>query len=344
MVKSEQSKIILVTGGAGFIGSHTCVELIQAGYSVIIYDNFSNSKKEVINRIEKITGVRPEVIEADLSDREQMNYAFSAHDIFCVIHFAGLKAVGESVEKPLLYFENNVAGTINLLRYMTNYQVKNLIFSSSATVYGQTNGLPIPETAPTTATHPYGRTKLMLEEICKDVSISDPTWNFVLLRYFNPVGAHESGMMGEDPQGIPNNLMPYIAQVAVGKRDVLSIYGNDYSTPDGTGIRDYIHVTDLAKGHLKALNKIAEKCGLKVYNLGTGKGISVMEMVTSFQRISGKNIPYQFVNRRLGDIDSCYANADLAKKELGWEAEKTVDDMCQSVWKWQSNNPHGYSI
>lgn len=333
---------ILVTGGTGYIGSHTCVELIEAGYEIIIVDNLSNSKAEVLHRIQAITGKRPKFYQLDLRDRDNLEKVFAENRIEAVIHFAGLKAVGESVTLPIAYYHNNITGTLVLCELMQKYQVKKLVFSSSATVYGVPERVPLVEDFVRGATNPYGRTKLMIEDILRDLYISDQTWGIVLLRYFNPIGAHESGKIGEDPHDIPNNLMPYITQVAIGKREKLSIFGNDYNTHDGTGVRDYIHVMDLAKGHLKALEKVLISPGVSAYNLGTGMGYSVLDLVTAFQNASGRQIPYVITNRRAGDIAVCYADTAKAKAELGWVAEKNIEDMCRDSWYWQLNNPHGY--
>ena len=334
---------ILVTGGAGYIGSHTCIELINAGYDVVVVDNLCNSCKEALNRVEKIVGRTIKFYEADIRDAEAMKNIFEAEDIDAVIHFAGLKAVGESVAKPLEYYDNNIAGTLVLCDAMRNAGVKNIIFSSSATVYGDPAFMPITEECPKgQCTNPYGWSKSMLEQILTDLHTADPEWNVVLLRYFNPVGAHKSGTIGENPKGIPNNLMPYITQVAVGKLECLGVFGDDYDTPDGTGVRDYIHVVDLALGHVKALKKIEEKAGVKVYNLGTGNGYSVLDMVKAFGKACGKEIPYQIKPRRPGDIAACYADPAKAKEELGWVAERGLDEMCEDSWRWQSNNPEGY--
>ena len=334
---------ILVTGGAGYIGSHTCIELINAGYDVVVVDNLCNSCKEALNRVEKIVGRTIKFYEADIRDAEAMKNIFEAEDIDAVIHFAGLKAVGESVAKPLEYYDNNIAGTLVLCDAMRNAGVKNIIFSSSATVYGDPAFVPITEECPKgQCTNPYGWSKSMLEQILTDLHTADPEWNVVLLRYFNPVGAHKSGTIGENPKGIPNNLMPYITQVAVGKLECLGVFGDDYDTPDGTGVRDYIHVVDLALGHVKALKKIEEKAGVKVYNLGTGNGYSVLDMVKAFGKACGKEIPYQIKPRRPGDIAACYADPAKAKEELGWVAERGLDEMCEDSWRWQSNNPEGY--
>ncbi|WP_201606593.1 UDP-glucose 4-epimerase GalE [Psychrobacter okhotskensis] len=342
---------ILVTGGAGYIGSHTCIALHQAGYDVVVYDNLSNSSREAINRVSTLIGQPIEFIEGDIRDTELLRQAFTEHEFFGVIHFAGLKAVGESVAKPLLYYNNNVSGTITLLEVMAEANVKNLVFSSSATVYGDPEVLPIDETSPRSCTNPYGQSKLAVEHILEDLAATNDGWNLIPLRYFNPVGAHPSGQIGEDPNDIPNNLMPYISQVAVGKLEKLSIFGNDYPTVDGTGVRDFIHVTDLAQGHVAALNYLQKRVGQDKYssigflpiNLGTGKGTSVLELVTAFSKVSGQNIPYQFSARRAGDIASCYASADKAKDLLKWQAELSITEMCQDTWRWQSMNPNGYN-
>ena len=335
---------IIVTGGAGYIGSHTCLELLNAGYSVTVLDNLSNSSTESIRRVEELTGKKINFFEADLLEPEAIETVFDrSESAVGVIHFAGLKAVGESVDKPLEYYQNNIAGTLNLCQIMARYGLKNIIFSSSATVYGDPDSVPITEEFPLRpATNPYGRTKAMIEDILRDIYIADKEWNIGLLRYFNPVGAHESGRIGEDPGGVPNNLMPYVSQVAVGTLKTLSIFGNDYPTPDGTCIRDFIHVVDLAVGHIKALEKLAEKPGVITCNLGTGKGHSVMEMVKAFEKATGQKISYQFTPRRSGDIGVCYADPSLAEKELGWKAERGVTEMCRDSWHWQSNNPNGY--
>jgi len=333
---------ILVTGGAGFIGSHTCVELLNQGHQVVVIDNLSNSQQEALTRVEKITGKTLQFHQLDLLDLSGLDRVFSKNRFDMVIHFAGLKAVGESVKIPLRYYENNVTGTINLLKAMTNRGVKNIVFSSSATVYGEPKTVPITEDFPLSATNPYGRTKLVIEQILGDLYTSDPAWNIAILRYFNPVGAHPSGLIGEDPQGIPNNLMPYISRVAVGKLEKLSVFGNDYPTPDGTGVRDYIHVDDLAKGHVAAVNKLTAHPGLVIYNLGTGQGTSVLEMITAFEKASGKKIPYVIGPHRAGDIPACFADPSKAQKELGWKAEKSILDMCVDAWHWQSQNPNGY--
>ncbi len=334
---------ILVTGGAGYIGSHTCIELINAGYDVVVADNLCNSSKESLKRVEKIVGKEVKFYEADIRDAKAMEHIFANEDISAVIHFAGLKAVGESVAKPMEYYDNNINGTLVLCNAMRNAGVKNIIFSSSATVYGDPAFIPITEECPKgQCTNPYGWTKSMLEQILTDFHTADSEWNVVLLRYFNPVGAHKSGTIGEDPKGIPNNLMPYITQVAVGKREFLGVFGNDYDTPDGTGVRDYIHVVDLAVGHVKALKKIEEKAGVCVYNLGTGNGYSVLDMVKAFSKACGHDLPYKILDRRPGDVAMCYADPAKAKAELGWEAVRGLDEMCEDSWRWQSNNPNGY--
>lgn len=335
---------ILVTGGAGYIGSHTCVELLNAGYDVIVVDNLYNSNQKAIDRMEQITQKKVKFYKEDILSKEALKKIFSENQIDAVIHFAGLKAVGESVQKPVEYYTVNIAGTLNLIDVMRTYGCKNIIFSSSATVYGEPAQIPITEACPKgTCTNPYGWTKWMLEQILTDVHTSDPEWNVILLRYFNPIGAHESGLIGEDPKGIPNNLLPYVAQVAIGKLKCVGVFGNDYDTPDGTGVRDYIHVVDLAKGHVKALDKIKEKAGCKVYNLGTGKGYSVLDVIHAFSKACGHDIPYEIKPRRAGDIATCYSKCDLAKEELGWQAEYDLDAMCASSWKWQTMNPNGYN-
>jgi len=335
---------ILVTGGAGFIGSHTCVELIEAGYKVVVVDNLINSSKEAVRRVEKITGTSIPFYPVDLLDEEGLNNIFENEAIDAVIHFAGLKAVGESVAKPWEYYNNNVTGTLNLCKVMREHNVKNIIFSSSATVYGDPAEIPITENCPKgTITNPYGHTKSMLEQMLSDIYKADNEWNVVLLRYFNPIGAHESGMIGEDPRGIPNNLVPYIAKVAVGKLDCLGVFGNDYDTPDGTGVRDYIHVVDLAKGHVKALKKIEDNSGLSIYNLGTGTGYSVLQVVEAYEKACGKPIKYEIKPRRAGDIATCYADPSKARAELDWEAMYDIDRMCQDSYRWQSMNPDGYA-
>jgi UDP-glucose 4-epimerase len=334
---------ILVTGGAGYIGTHTVVELLKAGQEVVIVDNLSNSSIEALARVRAITGKDVTFYQGDILNKALLQKVFTDHSIESVIHFAGLKAVGESVELPLKYYENNVTGTIILCQVMAENNVKNLVFSSSATVYGDPASLPIKEDFPTGATNPYGQSKLMVENILADLHNSDNSWNIARLRYFNPVGAHESGLIGEDPNDIPNNLMPFIAQVAVGKRQQLSVFGDDYNTPDGTGVRDYIHVVDLAMGHLQALKKLQTKPGLVTYNLGTGIGYSVLDMVKAFEKACGKTIAYQISPRRPGDIAACYADPSFAATELDWRATHTVEDMANSSWKWQSNNPDGYN-
>lgn len=332
---------ILVTGGAGFIGSHTSVELLEAGYDIVIVDNFSNSKPEALNRIKKITGKDFKFYEADLLDLEAMNKIFSENKIDAVIHFAGLKAVGESVQKPVEYYHNNITGTLMLIKAMKTANVKKIVFSSSATVYGMYNKAPYVEDMPTSATNPYGYTKVMIEQILKDVFVSDNEWSVSLLRYFNPIGAHKSGLIGEDPNGIPNNLLPYIAQVAVGKLERLGVFGNDYDTPDGTGVRDYIHVVDLATGHLAAVKYVLEHTGVEAVNLGTGKGSSVMEVLHSFEKACGKELPYKIMPRRAGDIATCYADTKKAKELFGWEAKYTLDEMTADGWNFTKNNPNG---
>ena len=336
---------IIVTGGAGYIGSHTCLELLNAGHEVTVIDNLCNANQEGLRRVEQLTGKTVRFFQVDLLDSVAVDQVFKeSPTATAVIHFAGLKAVGESVEKPLLYYKNNLTGTINLCRIMQDRGIKNIVFSSSATVYGDPATVPITEDFPLLAcTNPYGRTKSMIEDILRDVYIADPDWNIALLRYFNPVGAHESGRIGEDPNGIPSNLMPYISQVAVGKLEELSVFGDDYPTPDGTGVRDFIHVVDLATGHLRALEKLEEKPGVVIYNLGTGQGYSVLEMVKAFEKVTGKKVAYRIDPRRSGDIAQCYADPSLAKKELGWRAQRGIDEMCTDTWRWQSNNPNGYN-
>lgn len=336
--------MILVTGGAGYIGSHTCIELLQEGYNITILDNLSNSSAVSLERVRQITGKKFDFIQGDIRDKVFLDNLFSNISFDSVIHFAGLKAVGESVNEPLSYYENNVLGTINLLNAMQKVGLKNLVFSSSATVYGVPETLPIPETAPRSATNPYGQTKLMIEEILMDLAASDPDWKVANLRYFNPVGAHESGLIGEDPRGIPNNLMPFISQVAIGVRERLNIFGGDYPTVDGTGVRDYIHVVDLAKGHLAALVYLfsLDSGTFSSFNLGTGHGISVLEMVKAFERVNNCNIPYTITERRPGDVASCYADASLAAEKLNWKAKLGVERMCEDIWRWQTMNPKGY--
>ena len=335
---------ILVTGGAGYIGSHTCVELTEEGYEVVIVDNLYNASEKAVERIKEITGKDVVFYRADIRDYNAMNDIFAKEKPDAVIHFAGMKAVGESVSKPMEYYENNIGGTLTLCKAMRENGCKNMIFSSSATVYGDPAFIPITEECPKgVCTNPYGWTKHMLEQILTDIQTSDPEWNVILLRYFNPIGAHKSGLIGEDPKGIPNNLLPYVAQVAIGKLECVGVFGNDYDTPDGTGVRDYIHVVDLAKGHVKAIRKLMEKPGVKIYNLGTGKGYSVLDVIKAFEKACGKKIPYQIKERRPGDIATCYADATLAKEELGWEAEYGMDEMCADSWRWQSKNPNGYA-
>ncbi|MBR9788148.1 MAG: UDP-glucose 4-epimerase GalE [Vibrionaceae bacterium] len=335
---------VLVTGGMGYIGSHTCVQMIEAGMEPIIIDNLCNAKVEVLSRIEALTGKQPDFYQGDIRDEDFLDSVFAKHDIQAVIHFAGLKAVGESVVKPLEYYDNNVNGSLVLARSMRKAGVKSVVFSSSATVYGDPEVVPITEDSPTGATtNPYGRSKYMVEECLSDLFHAEEDWSITLLRYFNPVGAHPSGTMGEDPQGIPNNLMPFIAQVAVGRREKLSVFGNDYPTPDGTGVRDYIHVMDLANGHIAALKAVGEKSGLHIYNLGTGRGSSVLEMAEAFGVACGKPVPYELCPRRPGDIAECWASTEKAERELGWKAMRSVAEMTADTWKWQSNNPQGYS-
>ncbi len=334
---------ILVTGGAGYIGSHTVVELLNQGEDVVIVDNLVNSSVKSLDGVEQITGKRPKFYECDIRDKAGLDAIFEKEDITACIHFAGLKAVGESVAKPWLYYENNINGTLVLLKSMEEHGVKNIVFSSSATVYGDPKEIPITENCPKgEITNPYGQTKSMLEQVLMDIQKADPEWNVVLLRYFNPIGAHESGLIGENPNGIPNNLMPYITQVAVGKREFLGVFGNDYDTVDGTGVRDYIHVVDLAIGHLRALDKIKENPGVAIYNLGTGHGYSVLEVVSNFEKATGVKIPYKIMPRRAGDIATCYASPEKAKKELNWEAKRDIYDMCKDSWKWQSTHPDGF--
>jgi UDP-glucose 4-epimerase len=333
---------ILVTGGAGYIGSHTCVELLKENYDVVVLDNFSNSCEESLNRVQTLTNKPLSFYQADLLDSPSICQIFENHKIDAVIHFAGLKAVGESVSIPLKYYHNNLTGTFNLLSAMDKYGVKNLVFSSSATVYGDPATLPITEAFPLSAANPYGRSKLVIEEVLQDLHKSNTDWNIALLRYFNPVGAHESGEIGEDPQGLPNNLVPYISQVAVGRLPRLKVFGGDYNTPDGTGVRDYIHVTDLARGHIQTLPKLLSNPGVVIYNLGTGNGFSVLEMIKGMEKASGREIPYDITDRRPGDIAACFADASKAQKELGWQAAKSLDDMCKDTWNWQKKNPRGY--
>ena len=333
---------ILVTGGAGYIGSHTCLELLNAGYDVVVLDNFSNSKIESIKRVENITARKITFVQGDVRNRLALREIFNNHEISAVIHFAGFKAVGESVQKPLMYYDNNVAGSVALAEVMAEFGVKRIVFSSSATVYDAPGDKQIQENFPLKPINPYGHSKLMVEQVLQDVAHSDPAWKIAVLRYFNPVGAHESGMIGEDPNGIPNNLMPYISQVAVGRLAELSVFGSDYPTVDGTGVRDYIHVVDLALGHLAALRAIEKQDGLVTVNLGTGKGCSVLELVKAFEQASGKPVKYRLVARRAGDVATCYADPSLAKQLLGWQAKLDIDAMCRDAWRWQSQNPQGY--
>lgn len=334
---------ILVTGGAGYIGSHTCVELLEAGYDVVVVDNLYNASEKSIERVKEITGKDLTFYQADILDEEALDKIFEKEQVDGVIHFAGLKAVGESVAKPLEYYKNNITGTLILCDVMRRHNVKNIIFSSSATVYGDPAFIPITEECPKgTPTNPYGWTKSMIEQILTDFHTADEEWNVILLRYFNPIGAHKSGKIGEDPKGIPNNLLPYVAQVAIGKLECLGVFGDDYDTPDGTGVRDYIHVVDLARGHVKAIDKMKEKPGVKIYNLGTGKGYSVLDIVKAFGKACGHEIPYVIKARRPGDIATCYSDASLAKEELFWEAEYGIEEMCADSWNWQKMNPNGY--
>ena len=332
---------VLVTGGCGYIGSHTVLELLNKEYQVIVVDNFSNSSFEALKRVQDITGKRVTFYETDIRDEQKMDEIFSVHTVDAVIHFAAFKAVGESCKMPLKYYENNISGTVSLLKVMEKHNVKKIIFSSSATVYGDPERLPLDENCRLSTTNPYGSTKLMMENIMQDLHKADPAWNIILLRYFNPVGAHESGLIGEDPKGIPNNLMPYVAQVASGKLQKINVFGNDYDTPDGTGVRDYIHVVDLALGHVAAIER-CQQSGVHIYNLGTGVGYSVLDMIHAFEKACGKKLPYEICARRPGDIAACYACPDKAKKELGWEAKFGIEEMCLSQWKWQSGNPKGY--
>lgn len=336
---------ILVTGGAGFIGSHTCVELLNAGYEVVVVDNLYNASEKALERVEQITGKKVTFYEADILDRDAMNAIFDKEQVESVIHFAGYKAVGESVRKPIEYYYNNITGTLILCDVMRKHNVKNIVFSSSATVYGDPAFIPITEECPKgKITNPYGQTKGMLEQVLTDIYVSDPEWKVVLLRYFNPIGAHKSGLIGEDPKGIPNNLVPYVAQVAIGKLKCLGVFGNDYDTPDGTGVRDYIHVVDLAKGHVAAIKKVEEtEPGVLIYNLGTGKGYSVLDVVHAFEKACGKEIPYEIKPRRAGDIATCYADPTKAKNELGWVAQYGIEEMCEDSWRWQTMNPNGYA-
>ncbi|CDB90078.1 uDP-glucose 4-epimerase [Clostridium sp. CAG:253] len=333
---------ILVTGGAGFIASHTNVELLNAGYEVVIVDNLINSSRKSIDRVEELTGKKITFYEEDLLNEKALDDIFDKEKIDSVIHFAALKAVGESCEIPLRYFDNNLTGTLNLLKVMEKHNVKSLVFSSSATVYGKPKTVPIKEDFPLSVSNPYGRTKLITEDMLRDIYKSDNEWNIAILRYFNPIGAHESGRIGENPNGIPNNLLPYIAKVAAGQLECVNVFGDDYDTPDGTGVRDYIHISDLADGHIKALQKLSEHPGLVTYNLGTGVGYSVLEIIKSFEKACGKKIPYKIAPRRAGDIDMCYADPLKAKEELGWEAARGIDKMCEDAWRWQVQNPNGY--
>ena len=334
---------VFITGGAGYIGSHTCVELLNAGYEVTVFDNFCNSQPEALARVERITGQAPKLVQGDIRDRAALVAALAQSGATAVIHFAGLKAVGESVQQPLAYYDNNVVGTLRLLEAMSDCGVKTLVFSSSATVYGDPQRLPLSEDHPLSSTNPYGQTKLVIENMLRDLHQSDPTWRLSLLRYFNPVGAHASGLIGEDPQGTPNNLLPFVAQVAIGRREFLNVWGDDYATPDGTGVRDYIHVVDLALGHLKALERLQQHTECQAINLGTGVGYSVLDMVRAFEQASGQPVPYQVAPRRAGDIAACYADPALALSLLGWRAERGLDAMCADAWRWQSHNPQGYT-
>lgn len=333
---------ILVTGGTGFIGSHTCVELISAGYELVVVDNLCNSTEEALRRVEKITETQIKFYKVDILDKDKLREIFQQEKIDAVIHFAALKAVGESVNKPLMYYKNNINGTLVLCEVMEEFGVKNIVFSSSATVYGDPHTVPIKEEFPLSVTNPYGRTKLMIEDILRDIYRADSTWNIIILRYFNPIGAHKSGLIGEDPKGIPNNLAPFITQVASGKLKELGVFGDDYDTPDGSGVRDYLHVVDLAIGHVKAIEKIEAKPGLCTYNLGTGTGYSVFQLIHAFEKAVGKPIPYVVKERRPGDIAACYADPTLANTELGWKAERGLEEMCEDAWRWQKNNPNGF--
>lgn len=341
-INEFMNNMVLVTGGAGFIGSHTFIALVEAGFTPVIFDNLCNSKREVLSRLETITGVTPIFVEGDIRKPADLDGVFSSHGISSVIHFAGLKAVGESVEQPLTYYDNNVHGTLELLAAMGRAGVKNLVFSSSATVYGDPASTPIEEGFPRSTTNPYGHTKLVVEDILASLQHAEPDWNIACLRYFNPVGAHASGLIGEDPAGTPNNLMPYIAQVAVGRRDCLSVFGGDYPTVDGTGVRDYIHVMDLAQGHIAALEYLGGNGGMINVNLGTGSGVSVLQMIRAFESASGKSVPYQIVDRRAGDIAECWADSALAKDKFGWSAKRSLEEMCVDTWRWQLSSPEGY--
>jgi UDP-glucose 4-epimerase len=335
--------MVLVTGGAGYIGSHTCVELLNAGYEVLVLDNLSNASRQSLERIEQITSKKVSFIEGDIRDKTKLQEIFQNYRVDSVIHFAGLKAVGESVSKPLEYYDNNINGTLVLLETMQEYGCKKIVFSSSATVYGDPHATPIKEDFPLSATNPYGRTKLFIEYILRDLYASDPSFKIVILRYFNPIGAHKSGLIGEDPEGIPNNLLPFISQTAVGKREYLSVFGDDYATKDGTGVRDYIHVVDLSLGHIKALEKLDTLDELLIVNLGTGKGYSVLEAVAAFEKASGKKVPYKIAPRRSGDIAECFADPGYAKEVLGWHATRGIEEMCEDAWRWQSQNPEGFA-
>ena len=343
MASSSENKVILVTGGAGYIGSHTCVELLAAGYEVAVFDNFSNSSPEVLARVELLTGRRAHLYRGDIRDSAALDHALAASGAGAVVHFAGLKAVGESVMQPIRYYDNNVVGTLRLLEAMSRAGVKSLVFSSSATVYGEPQSLPLTEEHPLAATNPYGRTKLVIEDMLRDIHHAEPSWRFAILRYFNPVGAHASGQIGEDPLGVPNNLLPYVAQVAVGRREYLNIWGGDYPTPDGTGLRDYIHVVDLAQGHLKALERLQTAAQCFSVNLGTGTGYSVLEIVRAFEQASGRAVPYRIASRRSGDVAACYSDPRQAAELLGWRAERDLARMCQDAWNWQSRNPQGFT-
>jgi UDP-glucose 4-epimerase len=342
MTETSRRQKVLITGGAGYIGSHTCVELMNAGHELLVIDNLVNSKEEALRRVGKITGKSVAFLQLDVRDRAGLMKLFAHEPIGAVVHFAGLKAVGESVEKPLAYYDANFVGTVTLLEVMASANVRTMVFSSSATVYGNPNSVPISENFPLSATNPYGRSKLMIEDMLRDLYRSDSRWKIALLRYFNPVGAHHSGLIGEDPNGIPNNLMPIVTQVAIGKRDSLSVYGNDYPTPDGTGVRDYIHVVDLARGHVKALEALGRSSDMLTVNLGTGKGYSVLEVIRAFEAVSGGSVPYRLVARRPGDVAECFANPARAAELLGWKAELNLDRMCADSWRWQKQNPRGY--